>query len=107
MGKHLKTILVVLVIFVLVILVVQRVLIPPSATSTLTYSQFIRDVQQHKVKKVTANGHDLSGELSDQTKLITVTPPDDRDVYSQMVAAGVDVTVNQPTSMPVVRSRIP
>jgi len=101
MGKHLKTILVVLVIFVLVIFVVQRVLIPPSATSQLTYSQFYRDVQQHKVKKVTINNHDLAGELSDGTKFSTVIP-DDRDIYQTMVNANVDVTVAPSQSMPVI-----
>jgi cell division protease FtsH len=101
MGKHLKTILVVLVIFVLVIFVVRQVLIPPSTSSQLTYSQFYRDVQQHRVKKVTINGHDLTGELNDATKFSTVIP-DERDIDSMMVNAGVDVTVTPSQSMPVI-----
>jgi cell division protease FtsH len=101
MGKHLKTILVVLVIFVLVIFVVRQVLIPPSTSSQLTYSQFYRDVQQHRVKKVTINGHDLTGELNDATKFSTVIP-DDRDIYQTMVNANVDVTVAPSQSMPVI-----
>jgi cell division protease FtsH len=101
MGKHLKTILVVLVIFVLVIFVVRQVLIPPSTSSQLTYSQFYRDVQQHRVKKVTINGHDLTGELNDATKFSTVIP-DERDIDQLMVNANVDVTVAPSQSMPVI-----
>jgi hypothetical protein len=53
MGKHLKSILVVLGIFILVIFIVDKLVLSPPSTTSLTYSQFYGKVQEHQVKKVT------------------------------------------------------
>jgi cell division protease FtsH len=101
MGKHLKSILVVLGIFILVIFIVERLVLPAPATTQLPYSSFYTDVQQHKVKKVTVNGRDLSGELADTNKFTTVVP-DDRDLYPTLRAANVEITVLNNSSTPLI-----
>ena len=101
MGKHLKSILVVLGIFIFVIFIVEKLVLSPPATTQLPYSSFYTDVQQHKVKKVTVNGRDLTGELADQQKFTTVVP-DDRDLYPTLRAANVEITVLNNSSTPLI-----
>ena len=60
MGKHLKSILVVLGIFVLVIFIVDKLLWNPPPSQQLTYSQFWTKVQARQVKQVTINGREIA-----------------------------------------------
>src|ERR1700722_12091570 len=101
MGKHLKSILVVLGIFILVIFIVEKLVLNTPATTSLPYSTFYSDVQQHKVKQVTVNGRDLTGVLSDQQKFATVVPAD-RDLYPTLRAANVEITVLNSSSTPLI-----
>jgi cell division protease FtsH len=101
MGKHLKSILVVLGIFILVIFIVEKLVLNTPATQSLPYSTFYTDVQQHKVKQVTVNGRDLTGVLADQQKFATVVP-DDRDLYPTLRAANVEITVLNSSSTPLI-----
>jgi cell division protease FtsH len=100
MGKHLKTILVVLGIFVLVIFIVDKLLTGGPTTTTLSYSQFWTKVQEHQVKKVTINNRDISGELTDQTQSkFTTTAPDDKDLLPELRKNNVEITaVNAPST---------
>ena len=65
MGKHLKSILVVLGIFILVIFIVDKLVLSPTNNQPLSYSAFYDKVQAHQVKKVTISGHEISGETTD------------------------------------------
>ena len=81
MGKHLKSILVVLGIFILVIFIVDKLVLSPPSTTPLTYSQFYSKVQDHQVKKVTISGREITGELNDQAQTkFSTTAPDDKDL---------------------------
>ncbi|MBV8749876.1 MAG: ATP-dependent metallopeptidase FtsH/Yme1/Tma family protein, partial [Candidatus Eremiobacteraeota bacterium] len=99
MGKHLKSILVVLGIFVLVIFIVGK-LVSPTSTTQMAYSKFYSDVQQHKVVRVQIAGHDVSGELADQSKFTTVVP-DDQTLYPTLRAANVEIDVVNNQSTPL------
>src|ERR1700684_558548 len=101
MGKHLKSILVVLGIFILVIFIVEKLVLSPTVTTQLPYSSFYTDVQQHKVKKVTVNGHDVTGELTDGTKFTTTTP-DDRDLVPALRKNEVEIKSVNNTSTPLI-----
>ncbi|MBV8299802.1 MAG: ATP-dependent zinc metalloprotease FtsH [Candidatus Eremiobacteraeota bacterium] len=103
MGKHLKSILVVLGIFILVIFIVDKLVLAPSATTQqLSYSTFFSDVQQHKVKKVTMTGRDISGELSDGTKFTSTAPAvDDKDLIPALRANVPDFAAVNNSSTPL------
>src|SRR5579884_3138549 len=101
MGKHLKSILVVLGIFVVVIFIVDKLVLTTPSNTPLAYSQFYADVTSHKVKKVTMAGHDISGELTDGSKF-TTTAPDDRDLLPSLRANNVEITALQTQSTPLV-----
>jgi cell division protease FtsH len=103
MGKHLKSILVVLGIFILVIFIVDKLVLNPTTTTTLTYTQFWNDVTDHKVKNVTITGRDISGQLNDQagTKF-TTTAPEDRDLLPTLRQNGVEVSAVNNQSTPLI-----
>jgi cell division protease FtsH len=101
MGKHLKSILVLLGIVVLAMFILEKLVWSPTTSQPLSYSQFYSDVQQHRVKKVLISGKDITGELIDQSKFST-TAPDDRDLYPTLRANKVDISVVNTTSSPVI-----
>jgi cell division protease FtsH len=103
MGKHLKSILVVLGIFVLVIFVVDKLVIGGPSSQTLTYTQFWNAVEQHKVAKVTISGRDVSGQMNDATQShFTTTTPDDKDLLPALRAAHVDVSAVNAQATPLI-----
>ena len=103
MGKHLKSILVVLGIFILVIVIVDKLVLSPPSTTALTYSQFYDKVDRHQVKKVTISGRDITGELNDQAQTkFTTTMPDDRDLLPALRAAKVDISAVNNQSTPLI-----
>jgi cell division protease FtsH len=103
MGKHLKSILVVLGIFILVIFIVDKLLLSPPSTQTLSYTAFYGKVQEHQVKKVTVSGREIAGELNDQgSTKFTTTTPDDRDLIPTLRKNGVEITAVNNTSTPLI-----
>ncbi|MDB5069842.1 MAG: ftsH 1 [Candidatus Eremiobacteraeota bacterium] len=103
MGKHLKSILVVLGIFILVIFIVDKLLLSPPSSQTLSYTAFYGKVQEHQVKKVTVTGREISGELNDQaSSKFTTTAPDDRDLIPTMRKNGVEITAVNNQSTPLI-----
>jgi cell division protease FtsH len=100
-GKHIKSIAIVIVIFVLVIVVVDRLLQSQQTAQKVTYSDFYRAVQQNQVAEVTISGHDVVGKFKkgDANDRFTTTVPDDRDLVPSLLKHNVSVTAeNQPTT---------
>src|ERR1700738_2159953 len=100
MGKHLKTILVVLGIFILVIFIVEKLLVGPTANQALSYSTFYNKVQEHQVKSVTISGREVTGQLQDGSKF-TTTQPDDKDLLPELRRNKVDINVVNNQSTPI------
>ncbi len=101
MGKHLKSILVVLGIFILVIFIVDKLVLSPTNNQPLSYSTFYDKVQAHQIKKVTISGHEISGDTTDGQKF-TTTAPDDRDLYPTLRSNHVDFNVISQQSTPLI-----
>jgi cell division protease FtsH len=102
MGKHLKSILLVLAIFVLVIYVVQKVIYGPTTTTeNPSYSAFYRQVESGQVKSVVISGHDISGVTTDGKKFATVAP-DDPTLQPELRRKNVDVTESNPQATPFI-----
>ena len=103
MGKHLKSILVVLGIFVLVIFVVDKLVVGGTSTQTLTYTEFWNKVEGHQVAKVTISGRDISGQLNDTAKShFTTTAPEDKDLLPVLRSKGVDISAVNAQSTPLI-----
>jgi len=102
MGKHLKSILVVLGIFILVIFIVEKLVISPTNVQPVSYSAFYSKVQEHQIKKVTIAGHEITGDTTDNQKFSTTSPPDDRELVSTLRNNGVDINVVNTQSTPLI-----
>ena len=74
MGKHLKSILVVLGIFVLVILIVDKLIIQPSPSKQLAYSVFYDQVVDNQIHDIKLTGNEISGTEKNGGKFTTTAP---------------------------------
>ena len=74
MGKHLKSILVVLGIFLLVIVIVDKLLIPQTPAKQLAYSAFYDRVVENQIKDVKLTGSEISGTEASGDKFTTTAP---------------------------------
>src|SRR5271157_3823775 len=74
MGKHLKSILVVLGIFLLVIVIVDRLIIQPNPSKQLAYSVFYDRVAANQIKDVKLTGSEISGTEVNGDKFTTTAP---------------------------------
>jgi len=104
--KYIKPIIIVVVIFALVLFVVDRLLVQNQQARKLTYTEFYQAVQRDQVDEVTiSNQHEVIGKFrkSDANDKFTTTIPDDRDIYGEMRKHGVNVSVENSTSTPVLQ----
>lgn len=75
MGKHLRSIILVILAVIAVFFIVERVVLPQNNSTKLSYSDFYHKVTANQVKDFHVVGHDGTGELKDGTKY-TVSVPD-------------------------------
>jgi cell division protease FtsH len=74
MGKHLKSILVVLAIFLLVIFIVDKLIVPGNPSKVLAYSVFYDRIVENQVKDVKLTGSEISGTEVSGDKFTTTAP---------------------------------
>ncbi len=103
MGKHVRSILLVIVVFVALIFAIERFVMQPPQVTKLSYTQFYQAVEDGSVKKVTiSNMHDVSGELRKNGERFQTTIPDDRELIPELRKKGVDITSETQQSMPII-----
>ncbi len=64
----------------------------------LTFSQFMTQVEQGKVKKVSIGGHDVKGDYQDGQRLVTKVPLNYPDLYKVLRDKSVDVDIREASS---------
>ena len=103
MGKHLRSILIVLVIFIAVIFIVDRLVLNQPAVAKLSYSDFYAAVENGNVKSVTISNHDIAGQLakaipsvSSSDLRFTTSAPDDPELMRELHKHNVDITNDNP-----------
>ncbi len=101
MGKHLKSILVVLGIFLLVIFIVDRLVLQPNPSKTLAYSVFYDRVADNQVKDVKVTGREITGTEINGDKFAT-TAPDDPTLIPALRAHHVQISVETAQSTPII-----
>ncbi len=103
MGKHLKSILIVLAIFVFALFVVDKLVIQNPSTARETYSQFIADVQADRVSKVSISGREISGEKkgSDPAQKFTATGPETSEYTKLLSDHHVQITFEPTNGTPI------
>jgi cell division protease FtsH len=106
LGKHVRSIVIVVFIFVAVIFIVDKLVLNQTPATKLTYSAFYTQILDNNVKSVTISGHDVAGELKRPTGVtsgdtkFTTTLIDDRDLVPELRKHGVDITSDNPQSTP-------
>ena len=100
MGKHLKSIIVVLGVCIFLIFIVDKLLIQPTTSSKISYSQFYSLIDSNQVSKVTISGRDVAGEEKNGTKFTTTTP-DSTDYLASLRKHDVEINVEAQSSMPI------
>jgi cell division protease FtsH len=101
MGKHLKSILVVLGIFLLVIFIVDKLVLQPNPSKTLAYSAFYDRVSENQVRDVKVTGREISGTEVSGDKFVT-TAPDDPTLIPTLRAHHVQISVETAQSTPII-----
>jgi cell division protease FtsH len=101
MGKHLRSILVVLGIFLLVIFIVDRLVLQPNPSKTLAYSVFYDRVTENQVKDVKVTGKEITGTEVSGDKFAT-TAPDDPSLIPTLRAHHVQISVETAQSTPLI-----
>ena len=102
MGKHLKSVLIVLGIFIFVIFIVDKLVMNPQTSTKISYSTFYQKINSGDVKKVTVTGRDVLGDLADGSKFTTTLPPDVPDLVPDLLRHKVDVNVENASSTPFI-----
>ncbi|MGB5605354.1 MAG: ATP-dependent metallopeptidase FtsH/Yme1/Tma family protein, partial [Gammaproteobacteria bacterium] len=67
-----------------------------SSTQTISYSEFITEVQQGQVQRVEIEDHTVEGTRSDGSRFLTQTPPDDPKMVDDLLNNNVEVKVKSP-----------
>ncbi len=107
MGKHVRSIILVVFIFIAVIFIVDKLVLNQTAAAKLDYSQFYAQIEAGNVNKVSISGHDIQGELKRATsatsgdlKFTTAVPEADRDLVPELRKHNVDITIDNPQATP-------
>ena len=100
LGK-LRPVVAVILIFIAIIVVFDKLVLQPTPTQKLTYTDFYAQIEKSNVGKVSINGHDVSGELKKpatggETKFTTTIPDSDRDLWTALRQHGVNINIENP-----------
>ncbi len=59
----------------------------------ITFSEFMKEVDQGNISEVVIQGQDVSGQFGDGSSFVTLTPPNDNTVVQKLYDSGVDIKV--------------
>lgn len=100
MNSTVKTVVFWLVIVLCAVLLWQVVTSSKGGAkeSEVSFSQFMTDVDQGKVKEVTVTGPDVKGKLADGSAFHTTVPSNYPDMYKALRDKGVNITIHDQQS---------
>ena len=102
MGKHLKSILVVLGIFLLVIFIVDKLVLQPTTSKQLAYSTFYDQVVENQVKDVKLSNREITGTQRNGDKFTTTAPQiEDQTLIPTLRAHHVSITAEATQATPI------
>jgi len=102
MGKHLKSILVVLCIFLLVIFIVDKLVLQPTTSKQLAYSDFYDRITQNQIKDVKLTGRDIAGTERNGDKFTTTAPQiEDQTLIPTLRSHHVTISAEATQAQPI------
>ena len=63
------------------------------ASRDITFTEFMREVDQGNIGNVTIQGQNVTGSYRDGRQFVTLTPPNDNTVVQKLYGSGVDIAV--------------
>ncbi len=103
MGKHVRSIVIVVFIFIAVIFIVDRLVLNQPQATKLAYSDFYAAIESGNVKSVTISNHDIAGQLeraipsvSTSDLRFTTSAPDDPTLVPVLLKHKVEITNDNP-----------
>ncbi|MBD5606724.1 MAG: ATP-dependent metallopeptidase FtsH/Yme1/Tma family protein, partial [Candidatus Eremiobacteraeota bacterium] len=109
MGKHVRSIVIVVFIFIAVIFLVDKLVLNQPPVAKLAYSDFYAAVEDGNVKSVTISNHDIAGQLNHAIPSIggtdprfTTSAPDDPTLVPDLLKHKVEITNDNPQTTPFI-----
>ena len=109
MGKHVRSIVIVVFIFIAIIFIVDKLVVNQTPVATLAYSDFYAALEDGNVKSVEITNHDIKGQLVHATPAVSnsdlhfvTSAPDDPTLVPQLLKHHVQITNENPQSAPFV-----
>ena len=90
--RWLTPVLVVLGVFILVVFVVDKLVLSPVTTQTISAATIVDHLNRHDVRRVTIPAGEVTVELNDGKTLTAAVAPD-RDLWPAIRRSGADVTI--------------
>ncbi len=97
-NKNFKNAGLYLLILIVAISILSSLFEPSSSVKTLTYSQFLNEVEKNNVNSITISGNTITGVLNDQQKFSTYLP-DDPDLMSILRSKNVNIEAKPPVEL--------
>ena len=100
MTKFFKNVVFYLLMIMVVIGMFDYYSAAPAKQTDLSYTKFLQQVDEDKIKQVTIVDNIISGKLSDGKEFTTVVPNNDANLISKLQAKNVDIKAELPPQPP-------
>lgn len=103
MSKFLRNVGFYLLAILILITVISKFSHDEKKETVINYTEFVRQIDDKKVSKVTIQNNNITGVLKDGTAFTTITPGapnEDPNLLNKMVKDGVEITAENPPESP-------
>jgi cell division protease FtsH len=107
LGKHVRSIVIVVLIFIAIIFIVDKLVLNQTPATKLDYTALYTQVDKGNVKDVTISGHEVTGDLNrpigagGDTRFTSTILDNDSALPGEMRKHDVAITVDNPQTAPI------
>ena len=107
MGKHVRSIVIVVLIFIAIIFIVDKLVLNQTPATKLNYTDLYTQVDKGNVKDVTISGHEVAGDLNrpigagGDTRFTSTILDNDSALSGDLRKHNVAITVDNPQTAPI------
>jgi cell division protease FtsH len=107
LGKHVRSIVIVVLIFIAIIFIVDKLVLNQTPATKLDYSALYTQIDKGNVKDVTISGREVTGDLNrpigagGDTRFTSTIGENDSALSADMHKHNVDITYDNPQTAPI------
>jgi cell division protease FtsH len=107
LGKHVRSIVIVVLIFIAIIFIVDKLVLNQTPATKLNYTDLYTQVDKGNVKDVTISGHEVAGDLNrpigagGDTRFTSTILDNDSALSGDLRKHNVAITVDNPQTAPI------